>query len=76
VVVVFILLPFLPEDTLNELSEKHGKELRKLYQILVNYPSSFDKLVSLLAIPILFELLEEFYNSNESKPSRNCIHLI
>jgi hypothetical protein len=28
---VFILLPFLPEDTLNELSDKHGKELRRLY---------------------------------------------
>lgn len=73
---VFILLPFLPEDTLNELSDKHGKELRKLYQILVKYPSSFEKLVSLLTIPILFELLEEFNNSNESKQSRNRIHLV
>ncbi len=73
---MFILLPFLPEDTLNELSDKHGKELRRLYQILVKHPDSFEKLVSLLAIPLFFELLEEFNNSNESKQSRNRIQLI
>ena len=27
---VFILLPFLPQDTLNELSDEHGKETTKL----------------------------------------------
>jgi hypothetical protein len=48
---VFILLLFLPEDTLNDLSNKHGKELRRLYQILTKYPESFEKLVSLLAVP-------------------------
>jgi hypothetical protein len=73
---VFILLPFLPEDTLNELSDKHGKELRRLYQILVKYPHSFEKLVSLLAVPLFFELLEEFDDSNESKQSRSRIQLI
>jgi len=73
---VFILLPFLPEDTLNDLSDKHGKELRRLYQILVKYPHSFEKLVSLLAIPLFFELLEEFYDANESQQSRNRIQLI
>jgi len=73
---VFILLPFLPEDTLNELADKHGIELRRLYQILVQYPQSFEKLVSLLAIPLFFELLEDFDNSNDSKQSRNRIQLI
>jgi len=67
---VFILLPFLSEETLNELSDKYGKELRRLYQILVRYPQSFEKLVNFLAIPIFFELLEKFSNSNESKQSR------
>ena len=43
---VFILLPFLSEETLNDLSDKHGKELRRLYQILVKYPLSFEKLVN------------------------------
>ena len=73
---VFILLPFLPEDTLNELSDKHGKELRHLYQIIEKYPNSFEKLVNLLAIPLFFELLEEFNNSNETKQSRTRIQLI
>jgi len=51
---VFILLPFLHEDTLNDLSETHGKELRRLYEILTKYPHSFEKLVSSLAIPLFF----------------------
>jgi hypothetical protein len=34
---VFFLLPFLPEEILNELSDKYGKELRGLYQILVKF---------------------------------------
>jgi hypothetical protein len=63
---VFILLPFLPEDTLNELSYKHGNELHRLYQILVKYPHSFEKLVGLLAIPLFFERLEEFSHSFEA----------
>lgn len=69
-------LPFLPEDTLNELSDKHGKELRRLYQILVRYPHSFEKMVSLLVMNLFEELLEEFYNSNESFIRSNRIHLI
>lgn len=51
---VFILLPFLPELTKNDLSDKHGKDLRRLYQILVKYPFSFEKLVRLLAVPLFF----------------------
>lgn len=73
---VFILLPFLTEDTLNDLSDKHGKELRRLYQILVKYPNSFEKLVSLLAVPLFFELLEEFDNSDESRKSRTRLQLV
>jgi len=73
---VFILLPFLPEDTLNELSDKHGKELRQLYQIRVKYPRSVEKRVSFLAVPLFFELLEEFNNSNERSRRRNRIQLI
>jgi len=72
---VFILLPFLSEDTLNELADEHGKELRRLYQILVQYPKSFEKSISLLAIPVLFELIEEFNDSNDSKKSRSRVHL-
>lgn len=58
------------------MSEKHGKEGQSLYQILVKYPNEFEKRVSFLAVPLFFELLEEFYNSNESKKSRNRIQLI
>jgi hypothetical protein len=58
------------------LSEKHGKELRRLYQIIVKYPESFEKLVNFVAMPLFLELLEEFQNSNESKQSRNRIELI
>ena len=71
-----MMLPFLPEDTLNELSDKHGKELRRLYQILIRYPHSFEKLVSLLAVPRIEELLEEFSNSNVRSLRSNRIHLI
>lgn len=73
---MFILLPFLPEDTLNELSEKHGKEGQSLYQILVKHPDSFEKLVNDLAAPLFFELLEEFYNGSVRSQSRNRIQLI
>jgi hypothetical protein len=41
--------------------------LRRLYEILTKYPRSFEKLVSSLAIPLFFELLEEFYDANETK---------
>ena len=33
-------------------------------------------MVSLLAVPLFFELLEEFYNSNETSQSRNRILLV
>ena len=45
----------LPEDTLNDLSDKHGKELRSLYQIIVKYPQSFEKLVNFIAMPLFME---------------------
>jgi hypothetical protein len=67
---------FLSEDILNELSNNHGKELRSLYQILLKSPQSFKKWVILLTVPLFFELLEEFYNGNDSKQSRSRIQLI
>ena len=73
---VFILLPFLPEYTLNDLSEKHGKELRKLYKILINHPLQFQKLISLLSVPLFFDLLEDFENADATKQSRTRLQLI
>lgn len=73
---VFVLLPFLPEDSLNELSESHGKELRKLYRILMRHPEAFERLFLLLSLPLFFELLDKFDESNSSKQSRNRIMLI
>jgi len=73
---VFMSRTFLAEDTLNELSDRHGKELRRLYQILMQYPHSYEKLVRSVAIPLFFELLEEFDNSNKSTQSRTRIQLI
>jgi hypothetical protein len=40
---VLILLPFLDEDSLNDLSETHGKPLRKLYGLLRRYPEAFER---------------------------------
>ena len=49
---VFILVPFLEEDSLNELSHTYGKPLRKLYGILLRYPHAFERLMQLLAEPL------------------------
>ena len=49
---VFILVPFLEEDSLNELSHTYGKELRKLYGLLIRYPHAFERLIQLLAEPL------------------------
>lgn len=68
---VFILLPFLEEDSLNELSEKYGKQLRKLYPILIHYFQAFEKLLHLLALPVFFEELAKFSQGNESYQSRH-----
>ncbi len=49
---VFILVPFLEEDSLNDLSHTYGKQLRKLYGILMQYPHAFERLMQLLAEPL------------------------
>lgn len=49
---VYILLPFLEEASLNELSDTYGKSLRKLYDLLIRYPHAFERLMALLAEPL------------------------
>ena len=49
---VFMLVPFLEEDSLNDLSRTYGKQLRKLYRILLRYPHAFERLMQLLAEPL------------------------
>ncbi|MCP4104656.1 MAG: hypothetical protein GY749_03825 [Desulfobacteraceae bacterium] len=73
---VFILLPFLEQYTLNDLSENYGRELRKLYVILMRHPKAFEKLLRLLALPVFFELLSEFDASDDTAKSRKRPMLI
>jgi hypothetical protein len=68
---VFILIPFLEEDSLNELSEKYGKQLRKLYPILIRYHQAFERLLHLMASPLFFEQLAKFSKGNSSYQSRH-----
>jgi len=68
---VFILLPFLEEDTLNELAEKHGKDLRALYRILRQYPDAFRKLVQQISWPLFFKKMATYRQRNESYQSRH-----
>ena len=49
---VFILVPLLQEDSLHDLSHTYGKQLRKLYRILIRYPHAFERLMHLLAEPL------------------------
>ena len=49
---VFILLPFLEEDSLNDLSQTYGKQLRKLYGLLIRYPHAFERPMQLLSEPL------------------------
>jgi hypothetical protein len=73
---VFILLPFLEEASLNDLIEKHGKALKKLYGILQKYPECFERLVKLISLPLFLEVLEEFPALNETAKSRQRIRLL
>jgi len=73
---VFILLPFLEEDTLSELSGKYGGDLRKLYRILTRHPEAFEKLLRMLAMPLFFGLLDDFGLSGETEQSRRRIRII
>jgi len=47
-----MLIPFLEEDSLNELSHTYGKQLRTLYGLLMRYPHAFERLMHLLAEPL------------------------
>jgi len=67
---VFILLPFLEEDTLNELRENYGKPLRALYRILIRHPQAFARLLHSLTFPLFFEVVEEFEHLDDSAKSR------
>ena len=49
---VYILLPFLEEESLNDLSDTDGKRLRNLYDLLIRYPHAFERLMQLLAEPL------------------------
>jgi hypothetical protein len=73
---VFILLPFLDEDSLNELSEHYGNPLRQLYGILRRSPEAFERFVHLLSHPLWFEVLDEFAAANETAKSRSRLRLL
>ena len=49
---VFILVPFLEEESLHDLSQTYGKQLRTLYRLLIRYPHAFERLMQLLAEPL------------------------
>ena len=73
---VFLLVPFIEEESLNELSENYGKELRKLYSILLHHPQAFQRLLQLIAEPLFFEELGKFYERDASYQSRHRPTLI
>ncbi|MCP4149388.1 MAG: transposase, partial [bacterium] len=73
---LFILLPFSEEDTLNELSEKYGKDLRKLYKILARRPEASEKLLRMSAMPLFFDFLRDFCLSDATAQSRKRIRII
>lgn len=73
---VFVLLPFLDEDTLNDLSEKYGKEVRALYRLLMRYPKAFEKLLRILTMPLFFNLFRDFDISDATAQSRKRIRII
>ena len=73
---VFIMLPFMEEESLAELSLKHGSELKKLYILLNRYPVCFDNLLRLLSIPIFIRLLGEYDLCDETEKSRRRIRIV
>jgi len=68
---VYILLPFLEEETLNELAEKHGKDLRALYQILRQHPDAFCNLIQQISLPLFFKELAAYTQRDASYQSRH-----
>jgi len=73
---VFIMLPFMEEESPAELTAKHGKELKNIYPVLNKYPHAYDKVVRLLSMPLLFNLISKFDNSDETGKSRSRIRII
>jgi hypothetical protein len=73
---VFVLLPLLEEATLNDLAERHGKELKQLYSILQKYPESFERLVRLISLPLLLKRIEGYSDLNDTAKSRQRIRII
>jgi hypothetical protein len=73
---VYIMLPFLPEDSLNELVENYGDRLRKLYKIIANYPEAFERLVELIAHPLFFDELDEINHADDTTKSRRNPEII
>lgn len=73
---VFIMLPFMEEESLADLALSHGSELKKLYIILNSHPESFEKLLHLMSIPVFVTLLREFDLSGETEKSRRRIRIV
>jgi len=73
---VYFLLPFLQEDSLNELAEKHHKPLLKLYRILATHPQCFAKLFRLISEKKFFDLLKKFQAMPDYERSRQPLFLI
>ena len=69
-------MPFLPEDSLNELIETYGNQLRSLYEIISRHPEAFERLVELLAHPLFFDQLDAVNNGNETDKSRQNPEII
>lgn len=73
---LFIFIPFLEEDSINGLAEKHGSEIRKLYYLIRKNPEKFEEFVRLLTLPVFFGIMKKFESSNETERSRNRVRLI
>lgn len=69
-------MPFLPDDSLNELSENYGNQLRSLYKIIFRHPKAFQRLVELISLPLFFDELDDINNGNETDKSRKNPEII
>lgn len=73
---VFIMLPFMEEESLADLALRRGSELKKLYILLNRHPESFERLLHLTGIPVFVKLIRELDLSNETEKSRRRIRII
>jgi len=73
---VFIMLPFMKEESLADLALRHGSELKKLYILLNRHPESSERLLHLMSIPVFVTLLRESDLSGETEKSRRRIRII